>query len=138
MPVNVNVGLGTFALDVDEHDLAGAQLTEEHLLGHGVLDLALHGAAQRTSAQHRVEASRGEQVLGRGRELEAHVLVLEPDLEALDHHVDQLDDLVLGERREHHDLVDAVEELRPEVLLELFGDLGLHLVVGARRRRRTG
>ena len=35
------------------------------------------------------------------------------------------------ERVEHHDLVDAVEELRPEVLLELVLHLGLHPLVRA-------
>jgi hypothetical protein len=32
---------------------------------------------------------------------------------------------------EDHDLVNTVQELRPEVLLQLIGDLGLHLLVAA-------
>ena len=49
-----------------------------------------------------------------------------------DHEVDDLEDLVLGQLVEDDDVVDAVEELRPEVLLELVVDLELHpLVVAA-------
>ena len=50
--------------------------------------------------------------------------------QARDHEVDDLDDLVLRELVEHDDVVDAVEELRSEVLLELLLHLGLHALVG--------
>jgi effector-binding domain-containing protein len=45
------------------------------------------------------------------------------DAVVADHQVDDLDDLVLGQLVEHDDVVDAVEELGPEVLLELVVDL---------------
>jgi hypothetical protein len=43
--------------------------------------------------------------------------------------VDDLDDLLLGQLREDDGVVDAVEELGPEVLLQLVVDLGLHPLV---------
>src|SRR4051812_13594894 len=117
------------ALRVDPDVLPGAELGEEDLLGQGVLDLALDGAAQRARTEHGVVALLGEQVLGRGRELDAHVLVLEPLVELGDLEVDDLRDLLAVEVGEHDRVVDAVEELGPEVLLELVGDLRLHPLV---------
>ena len=73
-----------------------SELGEEDLLGQGVLDLALDGAAQRARTEHGVVALLGEQVLGRGRELDAHVLVLEPLVELGDLEVDDLRDLRRG------------------------------------------
>ena len=69
------------ALDVDQHDLAGADLAVEHLLGEHVLDLALDRAAQRPGAQDRVEAPLGQQVLGRLGQLDPHVAVAHPQLD---------------------------------------------------------
>ena len=53
-----------------------------------------------------------------------------------DHEVDDLADLVLGQLREDDEVVHAVEELGPELALELAVDVGLHLLVvhGAARR----
>ena len=81
-------------LDLDV--LAGQELGVEDLLGQGVLDLALDGAAQRTRTEHGVVALLGEQVLGSLRELDAHVLVLEPLVELGDLEVDDLRDLRRG------------------------------------------
>src|SRR4051794_34159618 len=116
-------------LRVDLDVLAGRELGVQDLLGQGVLDLALDGAPQWASTEHGVVAALGEQVLGRGRELEAHVLVLEPLVELGDLEVDDLRDLLAVEVGEHDRVVDAVEELGPEVLLELVGDLRLHPLV---------
>ncbi len=111
--------------------MAGTDLAEEDLLGELILDLALDGATQRTCTENRIESSLGQQRLRLLGELDPHVLVLELGLDATDHQVDHLDDLVLSELVEHDDVVDTVEELRSEVLLELVVDLVLHpLVVG--------
>src|SRR5579885_1607778 len=117
-------------LHVDDHDLAGAELLVEQALGHRVLDEALDGTPQRPGAQRRVVALVGEVVLGGRRDLDADALALELHGGALDHQVDDLGDLVLAELVEHDRLVDAVQELRPEVLLEGVVDLLLHLLVG--------
>ena len=63
-------------------------------------------------------------------ELDADALALELLLRARDHQVDDLGDLGLGELVEDDRLVDAVQELRPEVLLQRVVDLLLHLLVG--------
>ena len=70
-------------------------------------------------------------------QLDAHVLVPQTLVETGDHEVDDLDDLVLRELREHDHVVDAVEELGLEVLLELVVDLDLHPLV-RRRGSPTG
>src|SRR5665213_41859 len=119
--------LGTVSTDHD--DLAGLDLAVENLLGKDVLDVALNRATQGTCAEHTVVAPLREQRLGRGRELDAHVLVLHPNVELGDHQVDDLDDLGLRQLWEDDDVVHPVEKLRPEVLLELVGDLVLHPLV---------
>src|SRR5664280_1814049 len=119
--------LGTVSTDHD--DLAGLELAVENLLGKDVLDVALNRATQGTCAEHTVVAPLREQRLGRGRELDAHVLVLHPNVELGDHQVDDLDDLGLRQLWEDDDVVHPVEKLRPEVLLELVGDLVLHPLV---------
>src|SRR4051794_6870507 len=119
-------------VDVDHDDLTSGQLAVEDLLRQRVLDLALDGPAQRPGTQHRVEAAVRQQLLGSRGDLQRHVLVRQLGLHTGGHKVDDLDDLVLGQLVEHDDVVDTVEELRPEVLLELFVDLVLHPLVVAR------
>src|SRR5271166_1514903 len=123
---------GAFAVPVvhvDGHDLSRSDLLEENLLRELVLDLALDGAPQRASTQHRVEATLGQQCLGLVGQLHGHVLALKLARDPGDHQVDHLDDLVASQLVEDDDLVDAVEELRAEVLLELVVDLLLHPLV---------
>src|SRR6516164_1234611 len=117
------------ALDVDDHDVARPQLAEQDLLGQAVLDLPLDRAAQRTGAEHRIVAALGEQILGGRPDLDAHVAVLQPLVDLGDHQVHDLEDLFLLQLVEHDHVVDTVEELGPEVLLQLLGDLRLHPVV---------
>src|SRR5690606_25136844 len=105
------------------------ELAVEDPLRHGVLDLALHRAAQWTGTERRVPADLRETLLGRGADLDRHVPLVQPILELLDEQVDDLEQLVVGQVREDDDLVDAVEELGAEVLLELFLDLAAHAVV---------
>src|SRR5665647_3973158 len=121
--------LRTLLGHVDEHDLTGTQFAEKDLLGEAVLDVPLEGSAQRPRAEDRVETAFGDERLGGRRELDAHVAILEPRLDHGDQQIDDLLDLRLRELVEHDDLVDAVQELRTEMLLELVGDLRLHLLV---------
>ena len=81
-------------------------------------------------------------LLGRLGHLEAHLLGTELIADALEHQVDDLGDLLDRQRAEDDRRIDPVEELRPEVLLELDLDLLLHEVVGdlgaaMRRCRRS-
>src|ERR1700694_1742820 len=116
-------------VDIDGDQLAGSNLLEEDLLRERVLDLALDGAPQRTRTQHRVETALVQQGLGLVAQLHGHVLALELLFHPGDHQVDHPDDLVASQLVEDDDVVDAVEELRPEVLLQLVVDLLLHPLV---------
>jgi len=118
------------ARDVDDHDLAGLDLSEQDLLRQLVFDLALNGASQRSGTEHGVEATLGQQLLGLLGDLDSHVLVSHRRLDPGDHQVDHLHDLFGRELVEHHDVVDAVEELGAEVFLQFVVDLLLHPVVG--------
>src|SRR4029450_1397362 len=104
------------ALDIDDDDLAGLELAKKDLLRQGVLDLPLDRAAQRPGAEHGVESMVSKQFLRRLGELETHVLVVQPKIDLGHHQVDDLDDLLRGELVEDDDVVDPVEEIRPETL----------------------
>src|SRR5215212_4080788 len=116
-------------VDVDCDKLTRSDLLEQDLLAQGVLDLPLDRAPQRPRTQHRIEATLGQQGLGLVRQLHGHVLALELLLHPTDHQVDHPDDLVASQLMEDDDVVDAVEELRAEVLLQLVVDLLLHPLV---------
>ena len=124
-----------FAVGVDDDRVAGVEFLPQDLLGQRVLDEALDRTAQRPGTERGVVAPLGEQQLRRVRELETETLRLELACEPLDQQVDDLRDLLGGELVEDDDVVDAVEELGPEVPLELVVHLLLHLVVGDATRR---
>ena len=67
--------------------------------------------------------------LGLRRQRHVQALELELVADPLDHEIDDLDHLWLRKFVEDHDLVDPVEELRPEVSLQCFVDLGLHALI---------
>ena len=67
-----------------------------------------------------------------GGELEAEALALELLGDPLDHEIDDLGDLGLAQLVEDDGVVDAVQELRAEVLLERIVDLLLHALVAHR------
>ena len=71
-------------------------------------------------------------------DLELHLLGAELVAHAGEHQVDDLGDLLDRQRAEHDGRVDPVEELRPEVLLQLGGDLLLHQLVRALGAVRVG
>src|SRR5690606_26023617 len=136
--------------DVDLDVVARLELAREHRLAQAILDLALHGAAQRARTECRVEPDLDEALLGGLRQLDRHVAVEQTVAEALREQVDDLQQLALLQLREDDDVVHAVEELGLEVPLELFVDLALHALVArllvaldleadgaARDRRRT-
>src|SRR5690606_804080 len=123
------LGVGAFAFRVDDDDLAGLEFAVEDLLRQGVFDLRRARPAQRPGARHRVVAPLGEDLRGVRRDLDTHVAVLEPLVQPGDHQVDDGGDLLLRQLVEHDRVVHPVEELRPEVLLELLVHLGLHAVV---------
>src|SRR6185312_17191870 len=91
-----------------------------------ILDLLLDGPLQRPRAVDRVEPGFAEEVACGVIERQVHV----PLLQALAQ-VDELDvhdgaDLAGAERMEHDDVIDAVDELRPEALLHDLHHGALH------------
>src|SRR5215469_18279369 len=70
--------LFTRPLRVDHDDLPSLDFPEQDLLREMILDLALDRAPERPSTEYRVVSALGEELLGRRRELDAHVAVLEP------------------------------------------------------------
>ena len=114
------------AFDVKLNSGSGADLTREHHSRQRVLDQTLDGAFEGPCAEVRIEALVGQEPGGgvRGSYLEA--LIGEQPVEVGELDVDDLFDVLLGEAVEDQDLVDAIEELGPEVLLELRLDQGRH------------
>ena len=76
--------------------------------------LALNEALERTGAEHRVQATLGEQLLGAWLDRKRHALLGQTATHVGKLDVDDLLDLTHTERVEHHDVVDAVQELGPE------------------------
>jgi hypothetical protein len=110
-------------LGVDDHHLAGGELLPQELLGQRVLDHPLDGPAQRAGAEGGVVALLGQQVLGALGQLHGDVLGLELLDHAPHHQVDDALHLLARELVEDDHLVDPVQELGPEVALELVHDL---------------
>src|SRR5699024_8266149 len=106
---------------------AGAEVAGEQLLRDERLRAGLQAAAQGARAVERVVAALDYEVLGSVGELQRERLVRKALFEALDHDVDDAAQVLARQGLEHDDLVQPVEELRPERALELAHDLGLRL-----------
>ena len=126
--VDVETGFGVL---VDDDRGARLVFAEQEVLGEDVLDHVLDDPAQRSGAVGDVVAELDDVLLGGLGDLERHLLGAELVAHAGEHQVDDLGDLLDGQRPEHDRRVDAVEELGPEVLLELGRDLVLHQLVRA-------
>jgi membrane-bound lytic murein transglycosylase D len=100
----------------------------EDQLRDGVLDLPLDGALERPRAEHRVEAGLGDLGQCRGRDVEPHVHRFEPLLERAQLDPGDRGDVGRVESMEDDRLVDPVQELGPEVLLDLAPDRILDLL----------
>src|SRR5690606_23556886 len=79
--------------DVDLDVVARLELAREHRLAQAILDLALHGAAQRARTECRVEPDLDEALLGGLRQLDRHVAVEQTVAETLREQVDDLQQL---------------------------------------------
>src|SRR5207245_11758154 len=95
---------------------------------------------ERTGAVRRVVAFAHEDFLRAVRELHVDLSLLEPLHEAGNLDLDNLLQVLLAERMEEDDLVDAVEELGPEVRSQSIYDFTLDgfadLAAGSNRRVR--
>src|SRR5580700_408539 len=123
------VGLGKRQLAVlrgDADAVAGQELPLQDAGGERILDLLLYGALQRSSAVHRIEACLAQHVARRIVEGEIHVALGEALAQVQQLDVDDRAYLARAERVEHHDIVDAIDELRPEALLHNLHHRALH------------
>src|SRR5438105_3948374 len=120
-------------LALDDDRRARRHRAAEDEVGERILDQALDRTAQRPGAHRRVVALLDEHFLRLQGQLDRHLVLGELHAQAVEHQVDDLEDLLLRELREDDHLVDAVQELGPEDLLQVAHHAGLHVVVGEPR-----
>ena len=94
-----------------------------------VEDELLDRPLDRPRPVRRVVALGGDERLRGGRELEVDLPILEPLGERPRLELDDRLELLLGQAVEDHDLVDPVEELRPELAAERIHDVLSHQLV---------
>ena len=111
-----------------------AQLGSEDLFGERVLDVLQDGALQRARSERRLVAEIDEARPRGGEQLELELAIHEELLEANELDVDDAGEVVLRERTEDDDVVDAVQELRAKEVLELFTE---HVPQGLAQRKPT-
>ena len=115
--------------DGDPDGLALLEIAAQDALCEGVFDVALDRATQRPRAVVLVEALRDEEVDGGLVELERDALLLEAHFHFRELEVHDALQVCVGERVEDHQLVEAVEELRAEVSLDLDHHVVLDLLL---------
>src|ERR671921_1181390 len=120
---------------VNDDGVIGTELAAYYAAREGVLDVASYGPRQRSSAELRVVALLGEELLCGVGDLDLDALAFEVLVQAREHDVNDLQHVLLGEGLEDDDLIYPVEELRPERPFERFpgSPLGLaevHAVAG--------
>src|SRR5919107_1363187 len=107
-------------LRVDAHGVPVGELALEQAQRQWVLDHALQRAFQRPRAVGRVPAGVRDDLLRVLRQLELDTAIREPRAQPCELELHDLSELLTGERLELDDLVDPVEELRPEELAHLL------------------
>src|SRR5215216_4318901 len=103
---------------VDDDGVAGAELAAYDAAAQGVLDVAPYSPRQRSSAELRVVALLGEELLCGICDLDLDALAFEVLVQASEHDVHDLQHVLLREGLEDDDLIYPVEELRPESPLQ--------------------
>src|SRR5208337_1340236 len=108
--------LSLLQVTVDLQLLAGTHLAIQDFERQRVLNQALDGALQRARAELRIVTLAEQQLLRFRRQFNLDLALSQNLPQVLELKVDDLFDLLLAERVEDHDLVHAIDELRPEVL----------------------
>src|SRR5690606_31577929 len=103
---------------VDHHVVAFAEVAFENAHGQWIEHAALDGPLERAGPVYGIIPFLHEQIPGRRGQLDGDLAILEPLQQALQLDVHDLRRLILRQPLEEDDLVDAVDELRPEVLPE--------------------
>ncbi len=110
----------------------------QNLLRERILDLRLDGALQRPRAVHGIEARLADAVARGIVQPQLNVALGQPLPQPSQLDVDDGADLLAAERMEHHDLIDPIDELGPEMLGDHLHDRRLHRRVIVPRRRVPG
>ena len=108
---------GRARVEVDPHRVALADVAGQQLLGQLVADRGLHQPAQRPRPVHRVEAVHGQPLPAGVGDLQGEPALGQPPAQHVELDVDDVRELLGGQRVEHHHVVEPVEELRLEVPL---------------------
>src|SRR6266542_705965 len=106
-----------FVLNIANDSAAVVEFAPQQAHGKRLNDLLLDGAFERARPVDGVESFAGDELGGGGCELELDLALGQASAQAAEVDIDDLLDLLEGERAEDDDLVDAVEELGPEVRL---------------------
>ena len=125
-----------FAFHINRHQFSGLEIPKEDLLGELVLDLALHGPAQRPCTHGGIVAAGCQQHLGGGGELDAHTLLRKALAQALEEQIHDLDDLFLDRLGKRLADKGMSIELTPAAKV-LLATRGYDPAMGARPLRRT-
>src|SRR5919202_7085747 len=100
---------------VDDDVVAVGELALQHAHRQRLDQVLLDGPLERPRAVHRVEALASHQLFGRVGELEPHLALGQPLAQPAQLDLDDALDLLQAQRVEDDDLVDAVDQLGPEV-----------------------
>src|SRR5688572_8618533 len=117
------------AADVDDDAVAFAELALEHPQRQRIENAALDGALERAGPVHRIVTFGDDELARRFGQLDMDLAILEPLQQAAELNVDDLLHMIEPERVEEDDLVNPVDEFRPEVLAQRLRDLPLHTFV---------
>src|SRR5687768_2578905 len=121
--------LEAVAIGMSLDAISRQELARENGLRQRVFHLLLDGALERPRAVHRVVSRFAQPIERRIVEHEREIAIEQAAFQVHELDVDDGADLLLSERMENADVVDAVDELRTEVLLDDFHYAGFHLRV---------
>ena len=105
------------------------QAALEDLLGKRVFQKTLDRTAHWTRAISRIVALLDQEILGFLVQDQLEALAFEPLHDLLDLKVQNLNEIRLGERAEHDDVVETIEKFRTELPLGFIHDLLAHFFV---------
>src|SRR5713101_2522285 len=121
--------LQALATSIDLDARAVANLSREQLASERRFQLALDYPLQRPRAVRRIVAVLGKVVTSPVRQVERDLSLFEPLTQPHELDIDNLAQFVAGQRMEHHNLIDAVQELRTEALPQNIERFLFHLLV---------
>src|SRR6266542_4137939 len=107
-----------FVLNIDNDSVAVVEFAPQQAHGKRLNDLLLDGAFERARPVDGVESFAGDELGGGGCEFQLDFALGQACAEAAELDVEDLLDLLEGERAEYNDLIDPVEELRAEMRLD--------------------